>query len=179
MDRKRSVTHFRQAAVPIQRCQAATSCDCISRADRWQEYCATCEHSLQVSECIMARTPLCFVRRDHFLEEPYLRKLLAQAGGAIEISRADLIHGHWGPYLQQALRAQMSYECASTRLWLSTLPGVTTGGLSGRVRITTTALVVTTVQVDLQWRSCAGSRWMEHRSLQNISWSMLRSSRCR
>lgn len=67
---------------------------------------------VQVSECIMARTPLCFVRRDHFLEEPYLRRLLEDAGGAIEISRSDLVHGLWAPYLKQALQANMSYECA-------------------------------------------------------------------
>lgn len=65
---------------------------------------------LQVSECIMARTPLCFVRRDHFLEEPYLRRLLAESGGAIEIPRSDFVHGRWGPYLSQALQATMSYE---------------------------------------------------------------------
>jgi L-arabinokinase len=62
-----------------------------------------------VSECLSAEKPLVFVRRDHFNEEPFLRVLLQQCGGALEISKADLVSGNWAPYLEQACDLQVQY----------------------------------------------------------------------
>lgn len=63
-----------------------------------------------VSECLSARVPLVYVRRDHFNEEPFLRRLLARHDAAVEIKKADLMSGNWAVYLEEALRHEVTYE---------------------------------------------------------------------
>lgn len=62
-----------------------------------------------VSECLAAEKPLVFVRRDHFNEEPFLRQLLQECHGALEISKADLLSGNWSPYLEEACGMKVTY----------------------------------------------------------------------
>jgi L-arabinokinase len=76
---------------------------------------AVCFHHLQVgygsvSECLAVEKPLVFVRRDHFNEEPFLRTLLKQCNGAVEISKADLMSGNWAPYLEEACDLKVTYR---------------------------------------------------------------------
>jgi len=62
------------------------------------------------SECLAHRKPLVFVRRDHFNEEPFLRKLLEVHGAAVEMKRAAFLEGHWSAYLLHALTLRPSYR---------------------------------------------------------------------
>lgn len=61
------------------------------------------------SECLAHATPLIFLRRDHFNEEPFLRKLLEVHDAAVEMKRRDFLSGNWAPYLQRALRLRPKY----------------------------------------------------------------------
>lgn len=65
-----------------------------------------------VSECLAHGTPLVFVRRDYFNEEPFLRRLLQLHGAAVEIRRRDFLEGTWAPFLLRAAELNFSYECA-------------------------------------------------------------------
>ncbi|KAG0616552.1 hypothetical protein M758_5G124600 [Ceratodon purpureus] len=56
-----------------------------------------------VSETLACKTPLVFVRRDHFNEEPFLRKMLEFYRGGVEMNRRDFMSGRWAPYLERAL----------------------------------------------------------------------------
>jgi L-arabinokinase len=56
-----------------------------------------------VSETLACNTPLVFVRRDHFNEEPFLRKMLEFNRGGVEMNRRDFLSGRWVPYLERAL----------------------------------------------------------------------------
>ncbi len=55
------------------------------------------------SECLAHGTPLIFVRRDYFNEEPFLRKLLQKHELAIEMTRRDFLAGTWVPFLTRAV----------------------------------------------------------------------------
>jgi len=55
-----------------------------------------------VSESLAACTPLLFVSRAAFAEEPYLRGLLERAGCGREMPRDDLYAGRWAGHLQAA-----------------------------------------------------------------------------
>lgn len=61
------------------------------------------------SECLAVERPLVFVRRDHFNEEPFLRRLLQDCNAALEISKADLVSGNWAPYLEEACNMKVTY----------------------------------------------------------------------
>lgn len=65
-----------------------------------------------VSECLAHSTPLVFVRRDYFNEEPFLRRLLQLHGGAVEIKRRDFLEGNWAPFLLHATELNFTYELA-------------------------------------------------------------------
>eukprot|EP00899_Mesostigma_viride_P004106 jgi/Mesvir1/13697/Mv02130-RA.2 len=62
------------------------------------------------SEVLAYRVPFVFVRRDYFNEEPFLRKMIEIAKGAVEMHRRDFMNGAWGPYLMRALRTTPSYD---------------------------------------------------------------------
>ena len=64
-----------------------------------------------VSECLAHSTPLVFVRRDYFNEEPFLRRLLQLHGAAVEIRRRDFLEGTWAPFLLHAAELTFTYEC--------------------------------------------------------------------
>lgn len=64
-----------------------------------------------VSECLAHSTPLVFVRRDYFNEEPFLRRLLQLHGAAVEIRRRDFLDGTWAPFLLHAAELRFSYKC--------------------------------------------------------------------
>jgi hypothetical protein len=63
-----------------------------------------------VSECLAHGTPLVFVRRDYFNEEPFLRRLLQMHGAAVEIKRRDFLEGTWAPFLLRAAELDFAYE---------------------------------------------------------------------
>ncbi|BDA43718.1 probable galactokinase at C-terminar half [Coccomyxa sp. Obi] len=63
-----------------------------------------------VSECLAHSTPLVFVRRDYFNEEPFLRRLLQLHGAAVEIRRRDFLEGTWAPFLLHAAELNFSYD---------------------------------------------------------------------
>jgi L-arabinokinase len=66
-----------------------------------------------VSECLVGRRPLIFVRRDNFNEEPWLRRLLHAHGAALEIPQREFLSGNWAPYLQRAANDMtVTFECA-------------------------------------------------------------------
>lgn len=65
-----------------------------------------------VSECLAHGTPLVFVRRDYFNEEPFLRRLLQLHGAAVEIKRRDFLEGTWAPFLLHAAELNFAYKCA-------------------------------------------------------------------
>ncbi|KAK9833328.1 hypothetical protein WJX81_006760, partial [Elliptochloris bilobata] len=69
-----------------------------------------------VSECLCAGTPMVFLRRDYFNEEPFLRRLLQLHGRGVEIRRRDFLEGTWAPFLLQAATLRFCY------------PGPTNGG---------------------------------------------------
>lgn len=56
-----------------------------------------------VSETLACKVPLVFVRRDHFNEEPFLRKMLEFYRGGVEMNRRDFLSGRWVAYLERAL----------------------------------------------------------------------------
>lgn len=57
-----------------------------------------------VSECIVGGTPLVYVPRLHWPEEPCMEKLLTEDYGAgVAIQLEEYENGNWEPYLQQAL----------------------------------------------------------------------------
>ena len=62
------------------------------------------------SECLAHNKPLVFVRRDHFNEEPFLRRLLEVHDAALEMSRHDFLTGNWGSHLEAALDCRPCYE---------------------------------------------------------------------
>jgi len=62
------------------------------------------------SECLAHGKPLVFVRRDHFNEEPFLRKLLEMHNCAVEMKRSSFLDGHWGSYLLRALTLKPLYR---------------------------------------------------------------------
>lgn len=68
-----------------------------------------------VSECLAHSTPLVFVRRDYFNEEPFLRRLLQLHGAAVEIRRRDFLEGTWAPFLLHAAELNFTYKCVPTR----------------------------------------------------------------
>jgi galactokinase len=55
-----------------------------------------------VSECIAHKTPLVFVRRDNFAEEPNLIKFLTGLNAGFEISRAAFLSRNWCSFLEEA-----------------------------------------------------------------------------
>ena len=61
----------------------------------WRLQLAACDCMLgkigygTVSECLAHGTPMVFVRRDYFNEEPFLRRLLQLNNCAVEIKRRD------------------------------------------------------------------------------------------
>jgi L-arabinokinase len=63
-----------------------------------------------VSETLSCNTPLVFVRRDHFNEEPFLRKMLEFNRGGVEMNRRDFLSGRWVPYLERALVIRPSFS---------------------------------------------------------------------
>ncbi|CAK9216976.1 unnamed protein product [Sphagnum jensenii] len=63
-----------------------------------------------VSETLSCNTPLVFVRRDHFSEEPFLRKMLEFNRGGVEMNRRDFLSGRWVPYLERALVIRPSFS---------------------------------------------------------------------
>ena len=54
------------------------------------------------SESLACGVPLVFVRRDHFNEEPFLRRYLEVHECAVEMARRDFFAGHWRPALERA-----------------------------------------------------------------------------
>ncbi|MED6130560.1 D-arabinose 1-dehydrogenase (NAD(P)(+)), variant 2 [Stylosanthes scabra] len=62
-----------------------------------------------VSEALAYKCPFVFVHRENFNEEPFLRKMVENYQGGIEMSRNDLFSGHWKPYLEQAMSLKPSY----------------------------------------------------------------------
>lgn len=62
------------------------------------------------SECLAHRTPLVFLRRDFFNEEPFLRKLLEIHDSAVEMKRRDFLSGNWAPYLERAVALHPCYD---------------------------------------------------------------------
>nr|XP_027099581.1 L-arabinokinase-like isoform X1 [Coffea arabica]XP_027099582.1 L-arabinokinase-like isoform X1 [Coffea arabica] len=66
-----------------------------------------------VSEALAYKLPFVFVRRDYFNEEPFLRNMLEQYQGGVEMIRRDLLTGHWRPYLERALTLRPCYEGGS------------------------------------------------------------------
>eukprot|EP00898_Chlorokybus_atmophyticus_P005965 jgi/Chlat1/636/Chrsp103S00005 len=62
------------------------------------------------SEALAHSTPLVYVRRDFFNEEPFLRKLLETHNCAVEMSRRDFFAGNWHPYLDRALKLKPMYS---------------------------------------------------------------------
>lgn len=62
------------------------------------------------SECLAHSTPLIFLRRDYFNEEPFLRKLLEVHDAAVEMKRRDFVSGNWAPYLRRALELRPKYS---------------------------------------------------------------------
>ena len=65
------------------------------------------------AECLAHGTPLVYVRRELFAEEPFLRQLLAQAGCGVEIARDDFDAGRWGPSLAAAAALSPHYAGAT------------------------------------------------------------------
>lgn len=65
------------------------------------------------SESLAYGVPLVFVRRDHFNEEPFLRKLLELHECSVEMARRDFFAGHWQPYLERAVALRPRYERAT------------------------------------------------------------------
>jgi hypothetical protein len=65
------------------------------------------------SECLAHSTPLVFLRRDFFNEEPFLRKLLEVNDAAVEMKRRDFLNGNWAPYLERALACKPCYALAT------------------------------------------------------------------
>ncbi|KAJ4763612.1 Galactokinase [Rhynchospora pubera] len=63
-----------------------------------------------VSEALAYKLPFVFVRRDYFNEEPFLRNMLENYQGGVEMIRRDLLTGHWKPYLERALTLKPSYD---------------------------------------------------------------------
>lgn len=63
-----------------------------------------------VSEALAYKLPFVFVRRDYFNEEPFLRNMLEQYQGGVEMIRRDLLTGHWRPYLERAMTLRPCYE---------------------------------------------------------------------
>ena len=56
-----------------------------------------------VSECLATGTPLVYVPRRHFAEEPFLVRLLDSRGCCLEMSRAAYEAGDWGGALERAV----------------------------------------------------------------------------
>ncbi|XP_062157698.1 L-arabinokinase-like isoform X2 [Alnus glutinosa] len=63
-----------------------------------------------VSEALAYKLPLIFVHRDHFSEEPFLRKMLEFNQGCVEMIRRDLLSGNWTPYLERDVSLKPCYE---------------------------------------------------------------------
>ncbi|XP_024399655.1 L-arabinokinase isoform X3 [Physcomitrium patens] len=61
------------------------------------------------SEALSCKKAFIFVRRDHFNEEPFLRKMLELNRGGVEMNRRDFLSGRWGPYLERALVIKPTY----------------------------------------------------------------------
>ena len=55
-----------------------------------------------VSECVVLRKPLIYVKRANFAEEPYLRAVLETHGNALELSREDFCAGKWRGAIERA-----------------------------------------------------------------------------
>nr|XP_023922416.1 uncharacterized protein LOC112033876 isoform X2 [Quercus suber]XP_023922417.1 uncharacterized protein LOC112033876 isoform X2 [Quercus suber]XP_023922418.1 uncharacterized protein LOC112033876 isoform X2 [Quercus suber] len=63
-----------------------------------------------VSEAMAYKVPFIFIRRDYFNEEPYLREMLENYQGGVEMARRDMLSGCWIPYLERAINLKPSYE---------------------------------------------------------------------
>ncbi|XP_062158055.1 L-arabinokinase-like isoform X1 [Alnus glutinosa] len=63
-----------------------------------------------VSEALAYKLPFIFIRRDHFNEEPFLRKMLEFFQGGVEMIRRDLLCGNWTPYLERAVSLKPCYK---------------------------------------------------------------------
>ena len=61
------------------------------------------------SESLACGVPLVFVRRDHFNEEPFLRRYLEVHECAVEMARRDFFAGHWRPALERASQLRPCY----------------------------------------------------------------------
>ncbi len=62
------------------------------------------------SECLATNTPLLFVRRQHFNEEPFLRNLLQLNGAALEMKRRDFVSGNWADHVLRAASLAPKYR---------------------------------------------------------------------
>ncbi|KAK4564684.1 hypothetical protein RGQ29_006670 [Quercus rubra] len=63
-----------------------------------------------VSEAMAYKLPFIFIRRDYFNEEPYLREMLENYQGGVEMARRDMLSGCWIPYLERAVNLKPCYE---------------------------------------------------------------------
>lgn len=66
-----------------------------------------------MSECIAHGTPLLYVPRSSWPEEPYLEQFIVSHNAGIAISEAEFLAGIWGPYLAQALQLKGAWDPAS------------------------------------------------------------------
>eukprot|EP01012_Entosiphon_sulcatum_P013014 TRINITY_DN18295_c0_g1_i2.p1 TRINITY_DN18295_c0_g1~~TRINITY_DN18295_c0_g1_i2.p1 ORF type:complete len:634 (+),score=105.40 TRINITY_DN18295_c0_g1_i2:1155-3056(+) len=62
------------------------------------------------SEALAHGKPFIFIRRDHFNEEPFLRKLLIDHNSAVEMGRKDFFAGRWASYLEVAHAKKPWYD---------------------------------------------------------------------
>ena len=62
------------------------------------------------SECLGHGTPLIFIRRDYFNEEPFLRKQLEMHGLGVEMNRRDFLAGNWAPFLLKTLTMESHFK---------------------------------------------------------------------
>ncbi|KAL3147999.1 hypothetical protein ABBQ38_014294 [Trebouxia sp. C0009 RCD-2024] len=65
------------------------------------------------SECLGHGTPLIFIRRDYFNEEPFLRKQLEVHGLGVEMNRRDFLAGNWAPFLLKTLTMESHFNEAT------------------------------------------------------------------
>lgn len=63
-----------------------------------------------VSECLGCKTPLIYVPRVHWPEEPYLENVLTSYGAGVKIPLVDFNNGNWSSYLDLALPKKNSWE---------------------------------------------------------------------
>lgn len=62
------------------------------------------------SECLSIGTPLLFVPRANWMEEPFFKTYVRMTGCGLEMPFEDYSAGNWSPYLQQALAMDVKYQ---------------------------------------------------------------------